>query len=426
VATILTANYETGTNGNSLAVGDAGNANGFNVVTITSPSTLTYAATPLTSVGSLSAAHFHSGGASRWEWTSASIGTRTDIYLRGYFQLSAYTSGTPQFWIGRSGTTIAFTIRIGPSSSQHLQLCDVNTVVQTSTSNIPTGTPFRVEAFVDFTNKQLTARLFLGANIEGTTADEVVQTATGLTFNSVASWNDLLIGPNTTGIFTLNSDAIAVGTGTWIGPAQGSSLTTLSAVGAIATGQTFGTTRIVRRLRATTGIATVEAFGRPTASKSLAGLTTISGAGAIGSREAFGNYYGTAVYGTAVYGPNNLTVSKASVGGKVTITGVGAIPSREAFGTPTKSPQIIRAQGIVSAQAFGTPNLIGAGAFPAIFGHLQLSDSTLFAAAADDTSPFAARTDDANIYAATLDDAMLYAEQIADDLVYAAVEDATQ
>lgn len=418
----LSANYETGTNGNTLTTSDTGDANAFNVVTITAPSTLTYTTTSLTR-GSLAAAHFHSAAASRWEWTSASLGTLTDAYFRGYFQLDTFGTGNPQLWIARSGSTIAFTIRIGPSSSQHLQLCDASTNVKSSTQNIPTGTPFRVEAFVDFTNKQLTARLFFGSNIEGTTPDETVQTATGLIFNSVVNWNDLFVGPNTAGTFTLISDAIAVATTGWIGPSSGPATTTLSAVGAIASGQAFGTDRVPRTVRATTGIATTEAFGRPTAVKSAAGLKVVSGVGGIASREAFGNYYGTAVYGKATYGRNKLSVFQ--VGGR-TLTAVGGIASREAFGTPTKSPQIVRGQGIVSAQAFGTPTLVGAGVYPAVFGHALVSDTSPFAATTDDTSPFAARTDDTNVYAGTLDDAILYDEKVADTLVYAATEDDTQ
>lgn len=231
-----TAGYETGVAGNTVSTADAGNATPITSNATGGTSTLTYDTVPLT-VGSLSCKHGSAAGSSFWQWNNTVIGTKTQMYLRGYFMSDALTTSIlPNLFRGFSDSTLGFSVdMVGQSSGgSKIRIRNGSTTVATSTTVISADQIVRVEAFWDQPNGAITVRLFVGSNSEGSTPDETVS-ATGLTI-PVASVNTLDVGPATSSTFNMWSDAIAIATGNWIGPAgSGSKAITPGAISATST-----------------------------------------------------------------------------------------------------------------------------------------------------------------------------------------------
>src|SRR6266545_1351031 len=102
----LTANFETGVNGNNIAAADPGSATAFDAVTKNAFGLAAYDNAHI-AFGSL-AGKFGSTGAGAGnayiEWTTA-LGTVTDYFFRLYLYLTAYDVGNiPIFWAGQGVT----------------------------------------------------------------------------------------------------------------------------------------------------------------------------------------------------------------------------------------------------------------------------------------------------------------------------------
>lgn len=103
--TQVSADFETGVNGNNLATGDTGSATAFNAVTTTTTATQKYDNTHV-AFGNLGV-KFDGGatsGAAYFTWSTA-LGTVTDHYGRIYLYLTATPSSQlPIIWGGQSTT----------------------------------------------------------------------------------------------------------------------------------------------------------------------------------------------------------------------------------------------------------------------------------------------------------------------------------
>src|SRR5438105_325319 len=91
----LTANFEGGTIGATVATGDAGDATAWNQVDIPAGGTLTYDTSQIAHGGR--AAKFFTGTAPSTHvlWWTTAFGTRTDHYGRFYFYATANPSSGP-------------------------------------------------------------------------------------------------------------------------------------------------------------------------------------------------------------------------------------------------------------------------------------------------------------------------------------------
>ena len=128
----------------------------------------------------------------------------------------------------------------------------------------------------------------------------------------------------------------------------------VSGAGAIASGQAFGPDQVNFTILAAGNIGGAEAFGATTVAQAGGGQT-VSAAGAIGTAESFGaqqlnlrlsnagNVDGAESFGTQQV---NLRVS-----------GAGAVASSEVFGSDKISFSILNAGGIAAAGTFGAPSL---------------------------------------------------------------------
>lgn len=119
----------------------------------------------------------------------------------------------------------------------------------------------------------------------------------------------------------------------------------LAAVG-ISTAEAFGTTKTMRRI-GPAGVATGEVFGTPAERRLLAAL-------GVSTAEAFG-----VVKAMRRLGPTGVSSAEAwgAVKAQRLLLSV-AVPTAEAFGTAQKVQRIVRPVGIVSAEAFGNLTIL--------------------------------------------------------------------
>lgn len=102
----LTADFETGVNGNNIATSDAGSGTAFDLVTRSANGLAVYdnAHPAFGSLAGKFGATGVGGGSSRVEWNAA-FGTQTDHYGRVYLYLSAYDgAGVPIIFAGQGAT----------------------------------------------------------------------------------------------------------------------------------------------------------------------------------------------------------------------------------------------------------------------------------------------------------------------------------
>lgn len=237
--TLLKNTFEGGTNGAGLTAGSGGNTGGasgdfFNAVTATA-GTVTFS-TSAAMVGSLGVAFTQDATTStaqlvRWSGTNYTV-----AYMRAYVKFP--TLPAANFIFMRAQRTSVNRALIRMSSTGNIQLADsAGTLRYTSTKAFTANEAFRIETHFAFdaTNGHMEARLFWGANLNGTTPDETVGVFTD-------NWN--LGGPdadffdygnltNGTGT-TRYMDALGFSDTTWVGPAV-----TANPVTHVAPGVTF-------------------------------------------------------------------------------------------------------------------------------------------------------------------------------------------
>lgn len=217
----ITADFEAGTNTNTIATGDAGSATAWDSVTIGTGATVKYDSGQKAH-GSLSAKIVHGGTttASFLLWSTA-FGTQTDHYGRAYF-----------YWPGGSpaGTTLLIYNRLSGSGCWRIQvntsgkfeICNNSAVVvATSTTSVPAGAAWmRLEYHCVHNNAAgaVTLRIYK-TSIDAAIASFDEELSTGA-IDTLNSSNEILFGVILNmASFTLQMDDIAAGGTTWFGPA---------------------------------------------------------------------------------------------------------------------------------------------------------------------------------------------------------------
>lgn len=153
------------------------------------------------------------------------VNPQTVIYLRRYYQVSAlptYWTSTLLYKYGRGGNgqlggTHNGSFAVGGTAQQHkFTLINNNTPTTTSSSSVPVNAWFRVEVRLSFGagSGTQTVRLYLGANLNGTTPTE---TLSGPLTGSYTDYieDGILTNPATS--FTVRIDE-AANRASWPGP----------------------------------------------------------------------------------------------------------------------------------------------------------------------------------------------------------------
>lgn len=205
-----TANFDLGTSGNVVAAADAGSADAWN--TVANPgSAITYSTTqkrgPLAAkIDGTSAAFAQQD----LEWTD-SFGLRT--YGRAYVYPTAAVGGR---WIAALQAGVTFIGSISVSNvDRTLGLGDKNGAPQAaSVTPLPLNQWTRIEFmfFSSATVGQIEVKMFVGANVDGTSPDETVTTPATINTSgnamdsvwfgnpdgaaNVAYWDDIVGGAN--------------------------------------------------------------------------------------------------------------------------------------------------------------------------------------------------------------------------------------
>jgi hypothetical protein len=189
---VLTATFEAGVNGNTIAATDAGSADAWDVVTIQTNATLKY--DNARSRQTLAAKIVSAGGGPEnayMSWTTK-WGTQTDHYGRLYINPDV-TFQTDQVLQFSSGGTQAAALAI--DTSNNVQLRDqANTVQAGGVTQLPLDLWSRIEWHVihSTTVGQIEVKLFVGANANGTAPDETITTAASI--NTRANSDNMHIG----------------------------------------------------------------------------------------------------------------------------------------------------------------------------------------------------------------------------------------
>jgi hypothetical protein len=117
--------------------------------------------------------------------------------------------------ISQALSTSTVRARLRLNTDRTIALQNGSTTVATSTTAIPTGQLFRVEWKLNNSGATQAARLFIGANVNGTTADEEISG----TFNT-GTFNRTQVGilANPAGAWTLYVDHHVNDNADWVGP----------------------------------------------------------------------------------------------------------------------------------------------------------------------------------------------------------------
>lgn len=172
---------------------------------------------PATGLGSLYAQCSVAASTARYmEYAYTPAGV---LYLRMYCYVPTAATGNVDFAAARGAGNTAARARMGTNSAgTKLIIRDNATTVYTSTASIPTGAWFRVEWRLDSTAGQQQLRLFLGANLHGSTPDE----DSGNQSYTQGTVDTFRIGPvNNTlaGAWVMHFDAVKADNATWVGSA---------------------------------------------------------------------------------------------------------------------------------------------------------------------------------------------------------------
>lgn len=191
----LAANFEAGTNGNTIAAADAGSVDAWNTVSTPPASGVLAYDNAHAAHGSL-AAKLSTGataGAEAMTWTTA-FGAQTDHYGRVYLYMTANPAASPRIIRVANVGTLAAGLSISTVGKIQL-LNSPAAVVATSTNAITLNAWVRIEFhFIhSATVGQLEAKLFNTA--DSTTVTETLTTAASL--NTLASADRIAFGINT-------------------------------------------------------------------------------------------------------------------------------------------------------------------------------------------------------------------------------------
>lgn len=196
--TVCTANFETGTNGNAVATGDAGSVTAWNVVNAGGTTPLPYDNTHVAH-GLLAAKLFSASSPNTYMAWTTPFGTETDHYGRIYLYLTA-VPGTNK-WVGLahpfSSTSACAHLYINPTG--HIEIRDsANAVKATSTNVVALNQFIRVEwHYIHSTTVgQVEVKYF--ATADSATVTETITTTANL--NTLASADSIRIGQEVAGL----------------------------------------------------------------------------------------------------------------------------------------------------------------------------------------------------------------------------------
>jgi len=213
--TQVSADFETGTNGNALATSDVGSATPFDFVVIGGSSTLKYD-NAHAAHGLLACQHANVAGAfNYYQWN---IGGLVTHFSRGYFYFTANPSASRTLFHIRTSANanLAFVI---VNTSGKLVLQDSVGAQTLTTNSIPLNQWFRVEAkFVhSATVGQIEGKLF--SNPDSSTPTETATSAANL--NTGTQGDRFGVGPqaNSSGTDTFWSDNVIGGAAAYPGSA---------------------------------------------------------------------------------------------------------------------------------------------------------------------------------------------------------------
>lgn len=322
MASTFTEDFDGGSNGVTITAGNSG-YDGF-----------TAATSPVFSnaqahSGTLSALYAVSATTCSARISFSATGLR---FFRFYIYLSSNPGGNTQVYSVYSSGTQRGDLRI--TSAGKIQIRNGTTAVHTTTASLTLNAWNRVEWRVDNTNSQQQVRLYLGANCDGSTADE----DTGNRTYNTGTFDRHIAGTHASGTLTYYIDDDAADDATWVGPAITSQDGTFTTAVGTATADGGSTT-----LSGDAGFGTV--VGSATAdggSTTLTGgatfATTVATATAEGGSTSFlsGATFTTLV-GTAAADGGSTTLSGSATFTTVvaTATADGGSGSFEAGGSAT-------------------------------------------------------------------------------------------
>ena len=173
----LANTFEGGVDGTTITVANSGGASGdgFDFVTLGSGSTAVYD-DDIQLHGTYTGLLGTTGNNGYVSWDDTSWAGSSVAYARVYFRVSALpgSNTTIANFLESDGTTVGCEVRL--NSAGTIGLRAPATTRATSTLTVSTGTWYRLEVYVvsNASTGSMTARLFTGANLEGTTPDETV------------------------------------------------------------------------------------------------------------------------------------------------------------------------------------------------------------------------------------------------------------
>lgn len=138
---MLSADFNQGTNGNTVSTSDLGNQDAWDLVSIGAGATIVYD-TAHVNAGSLACKFQQTGAACTIRWV-ASYGTQTDHYGRAYVYITAAPTGSIQFMRTQTSATNTGFITILSTSKLRIQDAAANTA--TTTASVSTNQWVRVE-----------------------------------------------------------------------------------------------------------------------------------------------------------------------------------------------------------------------------------------------------------------------------------------
>lgn len=195
----LTAAFNQGTNGNTIATSDTGNENAWDVVTVGAGGTLIYDNTHI-NTGSLAVKAQTAGATVILRW-STSFGTQSEHWGRVYLFFTANPAASVSFMRNLSGASLASQIAINAAGKIQVFDSATNTL---STNSISTGQLIRIEWHIlhSATVGVVEAKLFNTASSTTATETITLSSANTLTSSNVISFGNA--GANTAGPFWMD------------------------------------------------------------------------------------------------------------------------------------------------------------------------------------------------------------------------------
>lgn len=138
---------------------------------------------------------------------------RTVIYQRVYFYMADWTNGTTLMAV-QTGTTLQGNIQV-PTAGAVFRLRDGTTITASSAMTPAVGQWYRLEYKVDLGAGTHALRIFTGANLHGTTADEEISGSI-----TTGTFDRYVLGTNASNTLDWFFDAYATAPDNWVGPAS--------------------------------------------------------------------------------------------------------------------------------------------------------------------------------------------------------------